>query len=213
MASNDNQSTSSKGKKWATPPDGAVNISIEPEEIFNNAPPNWWIIQLEEGQEGNTRPHLILAYVDNDQQTVNSNTFAVCYYNNQWHGLGYSISRNAPIVGKPYQWLATYNLDRVAYTFTQDQLYYRSPEEWAVAEKDNKQPEDSTDEELSVLAGRLHVSSISQPMTDTMTQLQPANTSDSGTTSTIGGNKVATGITPTEVQEIIWQRMRHYTNP
>jgi hypothetical protein len=39
MASNDNQSMSSKGK-WATPPEGAVNVSIEPEEIFNNTPPN-----------------------------------------------------------------------------------------------------------------------------------------------------------------------------
>jgi hypothetical protein len=106
-------------------------------------------------------------------------------------------------VGKPYQWLTTYNLDRVTYTFTQDRLYYVSPSERAIAEKDNQQPADSTDEELSTLAGRLHISSISHPMANTITQLQLADMSDSGTTSTIGGNVVATGITPLEVQDII----------
>jgi hypothetical protein len=40
MASNDDQSTSSKGKRQAKAPKGAVNVGIDPEEIFDNVPPN-----------------------------------------------------------------------------------------------------------------------------------------------------------------------------
>jgi hypothetical protein len=187
-------------------------VGIDPEEIFDNVPPNWQVVQIEANQEGNSQPYPVLAYVDNDQQVVNNNTFAVCYYNNKWHRLGHSISRDRPVVGKPYMWLVICNLDRVAYTFAQDWLYYASPDEKAAAERNNEQIDNSTNKELSALTGWLHVSSISQPITDTMTQLQPTKTASSDA-STIGGNTVMTGITPAEVQQIIRMRMRCYMNP
>jgi hypothetical protein len=47
MASNNDQSTSPKGKRQAKVPKGAINMGIEPEEIFDNAPPNRRVIQIE----------------------------------------------------------------------------------------------------------------------------------------------------------------------
>jgi hypothetical protein len=97
---------------------------IEPTEIFQGAPPNSRVITLLAGEAGNQQDYPVLAHIDQDNKGFNIK-FGVCYYDRNWHRLGYSKMHNgAPIVGEELEWLNEFNYPDDHYTNEQKALFY-----------------------------------------------------------------------------------------
>jgi hypothetical protein len=137
---------------------------IEPSEIFEGAPLNSRVITLLAGEAGNQRDYPVLAHIDRDNEGFNIK-FGVCYYNRNWHRLGYSKTHNrAPIVGKELDWLNESNYPDDHYTDKQKELFYSAGQAGQVStsQKLGAIQEDLIADELSELFARTRISSMSQ---------------------------------------------------